>query len=187
MRKVKIVIGILIVCVMALGITLQVSENVDDVNFLRSQLEELETNIEYQDRLDREISEVGVAWHLDHMLKVINRIYDNLESSNPEDYQRNINFTRMAVFISGSMPRGRGKAPKSVTPPENIKTEDILSQLLEARQKLSKIDSLHEKANFEHPVFGQLNRKQSKRFIEIHTNHHLKIIKDILAEDSLNE
>lgn len=174
--------GLLIALVFAFGLALHRSENTSDQDFLKTQFNEITEKLKYRDSLNVQVSEVDVAWHLDHLLKVINKIYDQLASSAPEEYQRNINFTRMAVYISGSMPRGVAKAPDSVKPPEIVETSDIFEQLNEAKLKLSKIDSLDEHANFAHPVFGMLNRQQSKRFIEIHTNHHLAIIRDIIKK-----
>ncbi|MEO0902674.1 MAG: hypothetical protein AAFY00_11940, partial [Bacteroidota bacterium] len=42
------------------------------------------------------------------------------------------------------------------------------------------IEGLSEDAHFEHPNFDVINKGQTKRFLKIHTGHHLKIIKDIL-------
>jgi hypothetical protein len=33
---------------------------------------------------------------------------------------------------------------------------------------------------FEHPYFGKLKLKETIRFLEIHTTHHLSIIEDIV-------
>ena len=156
--------------------------NKHEAFFLEAQLSELHGYMDHRDILNDEVSKSDVAWHIDHSLKVINRLYDTLQLSNPDDYAWNLNFTRMAVWVSGAIPRGRAQAATSVVPPENIKTEDIISQMDEAKSKLNSAMQLDENSNFNHPVFGMLDRDGTLRFIEIHTNHHLKIIRDILEE-----
>ena len=158
----------------------------DEVDFLKQELSQLEHYVQFRDSINTDVSQVGVAWHLDHSLKVINRVCDTLEDSDPEDYTWELNLTREAVFISGNMPRGRGKAPKTVLPPDSINTIDILAQIEEAQQKVLKIDALPKNAHFTHPVFGVLDKKGSKKFIAIHTHHHLSIIKDILQQPEEN-
>ena len=43
-----------------------------------------------------------------------------------------------------------------------------------------KLENISKDHYFEHPFFGKIKRKETIRFLEIHTNHHLKIIDDIL-------
>jgi len=150
--------------------------------FLSTELTELESYLKYRDSVNVSVSKVGVAWHIDHTLKVINQIINSLEKSDPKAFKPNINFLRGLVFTTNNMPRGAGKAGKSVLPPEIIHTEDILTQLSTARKRLLTIDNLPKKSSFKHPVFGLLKKKKSKRFLVVHTTHHLKIIRDILAQ-----
>ena len=42
------------------------------------------------------------------------------------------------------------------------------------------IKKAHHNAYFRHLIFGNLNKKRTIRFLQIHTAHHLKIIQDIL-------
>ncbi len=147
---------------------------------IQNKLLEWESHIPAKDAIDTTVSKVSVAWHLDHGLKVINGIYSALRKSEPSQYKKNYNLTRSAVYFAGAMPRGVGKSPKSVLPPEEILVADINKQLEEARGNIEKLKALPINANFKHPVFGVLNRDQSIRFLEIHTEHHLKIIRDIL-------
>ena len=152
-------------------------------DFMNRELNKIEKYLIHRDSLNTEVSKVAVAWHLDHSLKVINGIYDSLRASNPENYSGGaFSLARIFSYTFGYIPRGRATSPASVTPPDTIQTSDIVSQLLEAREKMMQIESLDKNSNFKHPVFGQLNRKQSQRFLEVHTKHHLKIIRDILKE-----
>ncbi|MEO0525962.1 MAG: DUF1569 domain-containing protein [Bacteroidota bacterium] len=175
-------IGILLITGIILFLSVLKQNSIWKDDFLEPELKELQGYIEYRDNLNPLVSEVPVAWHLDHSLKVINNICDTLNTSNPETYKHTFNGGRLFCFTLGYIPRGAGQSPKSAHPPATIHTEDLHSQLRTARMKLRSIAVLDERTNFKHPYFNILNKGQSKRFIKIHTEHHLKIIKDILGE-----
>ena len=80
----------------------------------------------------------------------------------------------------GYIPRGKGKAPKQVAPKEEFTTEQLKPLLSTAKSNVDGLSTLDKIVNFNHPYFGVLNKKQTVKFLGIHTHHHLKIIKDIL-------
>ena len=65
-------------------------------------------------------------------------------------------------------------------PPEIILKEDVENQLRLVTKNLESFNDLEKNSFFIHPLFKQLNKKQTIKFLKLHTNHHLKIIKDIL-------
>ncbi len=147
---------------------------------MNKELTAIEKYIKDKDKSREKVSKVTVGWHLYHSLRVINSVCNSLQSSDPNVYKKEFNFVRFLVYTMGKIPKGRGKAPKSVLPPNEITTEDIITQLEKAIEKLDMFETLHEKSHFKHPVFGVLNKKQTRRFLKIHTKHHLQIVKDIL-------
>lgn len=150
---------------------------------IAKELDLMEGYIAQRDVISPEVSAVDVAWHLDHSMKVVLKLYQALKYSDPAAHRSAFKPVRSLVFTTGRMPRGVGKAPKSVLPPENIVTEDIVRQLNEVRALLTKFPELDAKQHFEHPVFGVLKRKRAMRFLRIHTRHHLRIIEDIVREN----
>ena len=151
-------------------------------NFLEVELDEVEKYIEYKDTLAPAVSSVNVGWHLVHLLKVITQAYEILESSDPADYEGSVNLFRSGVFLSGSLPRGRGRAPKSTRPIGEVAREEILAELEAVKVAIKRMKDLPANANFYHGALGQLDVGQTQGFLEIHTRHHLKIIQDILEE-----
>ncbi|MWW24128.1 DUF1569 domain-containing protein [Algibacter lectus] len=147
---------------------------------LTEMLFKLEKCVSSKDKKSSQISKSTIGWHLDHALKVINSVSEQAIDSNPETYKSNFSFMRVVLFKLGFFPRGKARAPKSVRPPETIVETEIHNQLQVARTHIKKLETLPENAYFNHPMFGMLNKKQTVRFLEIHTNHHLKIIRDIL-------
>jgi hypothetical protein len=126
------------------------------------------------------VSKSDVGWHIDNSLKVINSVSEALINSDPKDYKSRFNVMRFFAFTIGSFPRGKAKAPKRVLPPKKILKEDIKNQLELAVQNIVSINNTGENQYFMHPLFKELNKKQTIKFLKLHTNHHLKIIRDIL-------
>lgn len=149
---------------------------------LANQLLEINTKIDFRNSKNIEISKSDVAWHLDHILKVINGISGVLKKSKPEDYKSSFNFRRILILGIGRIPRGKARAPEKVISVGKISLEDLTSQLERAKNNIEGLELLHSKSNFQHPYFGVLNRNQAIRFLEIHNLHHLKIVNDILKK-----
>ena len=147
---------------------------------LATELQRIESYIDQRDLAATDVSTADVAWHLDHALKVMLNVYEALEASDTEEYSYAINPVRAVVFATGRIPRGVAKSPASVTPPDDIRTEDILTQLGEARDLLPKFYELEKRRYYEHFVFGKLNSRRATKFVLIHTRHHLRIIEDIV-------
>jgi hypothetical protein len=147
---------------------------------LNEELTEIEHLIEKYDQQNINVSAKGIDWHLDHSLKVITGVCGQLNKSDPSTYQWKFNAIRVFVYTFNFFPRGKGRSPRAVLPPEIILKQDLKNQLVKAKQDLNSILSLPAKSYFRHPYFGLLNLKKTKKFLKLHTLHHLKICRDII-------
>lgn len=136
--------------------------------------------LEFFEKENTKISRASVGWHLDHSLRVFDSVFVTMKNSKPADYKKEFNALRLLTFTIGSFPRGKVKAPKRVLPPEIISKQDIENQLNKAIKNYKIIEGLERSQHFTHPLFKQLNKKQTLKFLKLHTNHHLKIVRDIL-------
>lgn len=152
-----------------------------NVKKLRMQLSQIEAFIPHFRVVNASVSKVSVGWQLDHSLKVINGVLNTMAHSNPKHYNRNFNLRRIILFSLNYIPRGKAKSPKIVLPPETILKEDLEKQLHTAKRLIDGIGTLDEAHHFKHFIFGTLSKKQTLRFLRLHTHHHLKIVQDILS------
>lgn len=151
-----------------------------NITVLKNQLDLIEGFISKSEIINTNVSKANVAWHLDHSLKVINAVVKEMQISDSALYEDNFSFLGKLLIKLRFFPRGKAKAPKHVKPPEQILNNDIILQLAEAKQHIETIPSLNKNAFFKHPLFGNINTLRVIRFLEVHTNHHLKIIKSIV-------
>ncbi len=180
LKKIGIVL-VLIIVVFSIIFMIPVGE--PETPYMTEELAKIEQYLENRDAKNNEVSQVDVAWHLDHVLKTIVSIHSDMEGSDPAEYDGGkFSIPLEMIFLMGDFPRGVAQAPDNVRPPENIRTADILLQLEEARDRLNRVGKLEPNQYFENAAFGQMSRNEAVRFIKIHTNHHYKIIEDILAE-----
>ena len=143
---------------------------------------ELELNLEHFEQINTKISSKNVAWQIDHILRVIIETCKLLIKSDPTDYIWEFNKIKSAIFLTGIIPRGVAKAPKVVMTEGKVSLEDLKQQVEETKLQIEGLKNLPKKANFKHPYFGYLDLKESKKFLSIHSRHHLKIMKDIIEK-----
>ncbi|AFM03261.1 Protein of unknown function (DUF1569) [Bernardetia litoralis DSM 6794] len=148
--------------------------------FFKKQLSELESYIPQLEKTNSKITHSNIGWQIDHSLRVIRGIAWQLEESNPNEFASKFSIQKSFILLTGYIPRGKAKAPKAVQNENEITEESIRDFLEKTKSQVDKIDNLDKNSHFSHPYFGKLNKKEAIRFIEIHTEHHLKIIRDIL-------
>ncbi len=145
-------------------------------------LKELNGHTEHKDKLDSNVSAVSVGWHIAHITLVVKQIVEQVNKSNPVEYKWKFNKSRFFVFTLGKIPRGKGKAPKAVQV-EKVPEKDELEKYIDfALEKFKILDTLNASQHFIHPYFGMLHVKATKRMLHIHTNHHMRIIRDIIKK-----
>lgn len=126
------------------------------------------------------VSQASAGWHIAHSYLVINSIVAALKKSNPSDYRWKFSLPHLYVTLRGDFPRGKGKAPERVIPMGEINAEILEGLSTKTQNMLAEIEALEKNVHFKHPLFGLLNKKSTIRFLEIHTRHHLEIIRDII-------
>lgn len=126
------------------------------------------------------VSKGNIGWHILHNLKVINAVYATTAASDPSQYRWKFSFSRLVVFLTGKIPRGKAKAPKQAKPAEDFTEADIVAELEKAKQNAANFDQLDSLLFFPHHIFGNLRLPKTKKFLAIHTDHHLQIMRDIL-------
>ncbi len=151
-------------------------------SILKAKLDEVASYEVERDSKNLEVSEADVAWHMDHIFLVVDQIYKSLEQSEDNDYNNEFNMKRAYVFTFNNMPRGKATAPDSVRPKGNVDSDILRLHYQQALTTVEKFSNLPEKKHFNHRVLGPMNRDETVKFLAIHTEHHLKIIRDILKD-----
>ena len=143
------------------------------------QLEELSTYISESDKQNVSVSNANIGWQIDHSLRVMNQIIAALIRSNPDEYKSKFNWRKAYVFLTKRIPRGKVNAPKGILPTEEITESSLHSAIELAKENILLLGNCNPNHFFVHPFFGQVNVRETYVFIEVHTEHHLKIIRDI--------
>lgn len=147
---------------------------------LHIQVDQLFSLIPHFTKLNTSISTSSVGWHISHTAAVANKVIEALQHSNPANYRWQFNLKRTLLFTLGKIPRGKIQAPAGVKPADIITEASLIKDLQQLQRNLATLNDLSPSYWFKHPFLGQLNKKQTLRFLYLHTQHHLNIIHEIL-------
>jgi hypothetical protein len=146
---------------------------------IEKHLDELYNYVEQAHQINTAVSSVNVGWHIEHSSLVIIKIIETVSKSDPNNYKWKFNLKRSFVFYLKKFPRGKAKAPDIVMPKQIEKT-DFPALLIKTKEAIKKLDQVGHNQYFLHHVFGDLNKKNTFIMLDIHTRHHLAIVKDII-------
>ncbi len=144
-------------------------------------LTELQARIPAHEKLVATVSAANVGWHIQHTSLVMVRIIDAVKQSDPATYKWKFNWKRSYVYLTNKIPRGKIKAPKAVQPQVENDVQAMQSGIDKAKARVNELSLLQSHHYFTHPFLGSMNLKRTIKFLELHTQHHLKIINEILA------
>jgi hypothetical protein len=143
---------------------------------------DLEAEIEKFQLKNPGISSGSVGWHIAHSLLTINTIIGAMKHSDPAHYKWSFSLPRLFIYTLNKIPRGRAKAPAAVQPPEDFDEILLRKQVMRTKEKLTELNHLKPNHHFDHPFFGKVKLRPAKKFLRLHTKHHLDIIRDIVSK-----
>lgn len=150
------------------------------MNKINNLLNHLEAQITNYSILNQAISEGNVGWHIVHSCLVIDSVCAAVCKSDATKFIKKFSFKAFLVLLVNSFPRGKAKAPSFTIPSQALNTSSILQSIQTSRKSLEALSIAGKNQYFTHPIFGDLNTADTFKFLAVHTNHHLKIIKDIV-------
>ncbi len=150
---------------------------------LQRYIDEMESLASQHELSNSKISASSIGWHLEHTLLVLEKSMSALASSVKANYSPKSSFKKTVILFTGKIPRGVARSPKHVLPEaSNIDVENLLARIAAVKSKLESVSTFPADQYISHPIFGDLKLKKAVRFLEIHSFHHLKIVREILGK-----
>jgi hypothetical protein len=149
------------------------------MNKILKLVEELDTYINLSELENQKISNSTIGWQIEHSLLTLNGIINNLKIPNPKSFKKKYGLGKFLIFTFGHITRGKAKAPE-VVKPKHFDKNTLAKHIQIAKENIKTLDTIPAVHFFEHPYFGHLRVEETKRFLYIHTLHHLKIMRDII-------
>jgi len=127
------------------------------------------------------VSSWSIGMHVQHCVLAAVGICRVLESSRAPPPRTWRTLVGRFVLWRGRLPRRRATAPPVTVPEVELSSTQLEALLGGAASVLEQARALPADSWFGHFALGTLRRDEALRFIDVHTNHHLRIVAEILA------
>ena len=151
------------------------------MNQISTQFLEFRDLLAHHEAEDRAVSAWSVGMHIQHCALAVADIARQLLNCDekPAGTPTSIGWL---VLKTRKIPRGGAQAPDGTTPKPGLSAFALDGMLTLSQTLVEQVPEAMEDAWFKHFALGVLIRDRALRFIEIHNDHHLAIIDDILSE-----
>jgi hypothetical protein len=137
-------------------------------------------------RKSERVSGWTISQQLEHLALVNGYLNQRIETAlkePPENADQRPDWRAYMLLWTGYIPRGKAQAPDAVVP-QGLSPDMLRQKLAEARDGFAAFEPRLQnfptsRGRSPHPILGMLTARQWLRFIEVHNNHHLKIIRAI--------
>lgn len=151
------------------------------VDLLNSQIDELETLAASALIRKESVSNWSVGQQIEHSLIAISGMILALRKEHPGIGSRSPNMYRDTVMATKQFPRGKIEAPAISRPSEDPDPAFLGRLIVKTRNRVGNPLDISESATLIHPIMDVMYRDEAIEFMTIHTEHHLKIVREILA------
>lgn len=159
----------------------QRSKSVDEyIAAIRAHLERLEALLPRAACKTDTVSAWSVGQHAEHVLSATSILAVLLSRNRKSDGKTDQSPIKHLLITHGSMPRGIAHAPEGTLPAPDPTTEDLAKMILTCSNRVGRLVRTDADAVVPHPYLGELYRDEALMFMDIHLNHHLSIIADIV-------
>lgn len=146
-------------------------------------LDQLSRYISKSTVINEKVSQWTVGMQIEHCLLGTRGICRAVANSEPFSGKEKKGLIRRLIFLTGIIPRGRGKAPEGGIPNAKTTVPELEVMLSKARARIQAAANADPDNYWNHFSFGVMKRDEALKFVAIHNWHHLKIISDMLAPD----
>ena len=145
-------------------------------------LDTIESLVSHLDKHADEVSAWSVGQQFVHVISATSAFSVMLLRDRKSAGSADQNPFKDPILDSGVFPRGVVNAPKGLDNPAQPVASTLLRDILKCRNRVEKLPSLSPDTVATHHLLGEMTRDEVIRFLRIHLDHHLAIVRDILAE-----
>jgi len=157
----------------------------DRLNSVLQTLDDLNNSISRCLVKYEKVSNWTVGMQIEHCLLGTRGICNALVNSKPHTGKIKKGLLRRIIFLTGTIPRGRGTAPDTSIPHEETTESGLRELLSESILLVRKAAESESDCWWAHFRFGVMKRDEALKFVAIHNKHHLKLISDIVSKSDV--
>ena len=126
-----------------------------------------------------DISEWSIGQHAEHVVRATSALTILVMRNRASEGSNESGAMKVALLNQGFIPRGVAQAPEGTLPAEETDIDALNQLILKTSNRIRRLAEVGPDAAAIHPYLGEMKRDEAIRFMEIHLDHHLQIMREI--------